>query len=103
MIRSYAINKKNNQVGLEENKKIEQLLLYPVPTTDVLYIQNIDQNLTSRPLTLYDLNGVRLNIEINFVNSRTYKIETNNIPNGIYFIFLPTTEGYLKKKLVIVH
>ncbi len=33
MIRSYAINKKINQVGLQENKKIGQLLLYPVPST----------------------------------------------------------------------
>jgi hypothetical protein len=75
MIRSYAINKKINQVGLQENIKIEQLLLYPVPTTDVLYIQNIDQIVTGLPLTLYNLNGVSLNVEINFVNNRTYKLK----------------------------
>ena len=103
MIRSYAINKKINPVGLQENKKVGQILLYPVPSTDVLFIQNIDRNFTSRPSTLYDLNGVKVDAEINFVNSHTYKVDANNLPNGIYFIFLPTTEGCVKKKIVIAH
>ena len=103
MIRSYAINKKINPLGMQDNRKIEQLLLYPVPATDVLYIQNIDRNFTTSPPNLFDLKGVKVNAEINLVNSHTYKVNANNIPNGIYFIFLPTSEGYVKKKIVIVH
>ena len=86
-----------NQLSLPENA----LLISPNPASTVMYIQSTQQKFISITPVLYDLKGAKVNAEIEYINSHTYKVDVSNLPNGIYFVFVQTNVGYLKKKVVV--
>jgi hypothetical protein len=92
----YSTVTKTNELTLPENA----LLISPNPASDIIYIQSSQQNFINQPV-LYDVKGAKVNPEINYLNSHTYKVDVSNLPNGIYFVFAQTNEGYLRKKVVI--
>lgn len=92
----YSTVTKADELSLPENA----LLFSPNPSSDIMYIQCTQQNFINEPV-LYDLKGAKTNTEINYVNSHTYKVDVSNLPNGIYFVFVQTNQGYLKKKVVV--
>jgi hypothetical protein len=92
----YSTVAKADELSLPENA----LLFSPNPESDIMYIQSTQQNFINEPV-LYDLKGAKINTEINYVNSHTYKVDVSSLPNGIYFVFVQTNQGYLKKKVMV--
>jgi hypothetical protein len=87
-----------NELLLHENA----LLLSPNPSDDFVYIQSTQQSFANNAIfMLYDLLGNKLANPFNYVNSHTYKLNTSNLPTGIYLVALSTPNGLLKKKLVV--
>jgi hypothetical protein len=86
-----------NELSLPENA----LLISPNPASEVMYIQSTQQNFISITPVLYDIKGAKVNTEIDYINSHTYKVAVSNLPNGIYFVFVYTNSGYLKKKVMV--
>ena len=85
-----------DELSLPENA----LLLSPNPTSDVMYVQSTQQNFISSPV-LYDIKGNKLDAEFEYINSHTYKLNVTNFSNGIYFVFVQSNKGYMKKKVVV--
>ena len=70
--------------------------VYPIPASDKLTIESKISNLTD--LTLLDIMG-KLVFSDKFTG--TTQIDLTQIPNGIYYLNLKTTEGELTKKIII--
>ncbi|MEQ8907701.1 MAG: T9SS type A sorting domain-containing protein [Vicingaceae bacterium] len=68
--------------------KNSELKLYPNPTSETLFLSNI-QNFTG--IRVYDQNG-RL---VKQWNKAKNKLDVSNLPNGLYFINLQTQSGEL--------
>lgn len=79
-----------------------ELLLSPQPANDVLYIQSIQTHFKGKPV-LYDINGKQVNAEMLYINTNTYKVDVSQLQAGIYFIFVMSEKGYVRKKLVVIH
>lgn len=93
----YSTTTKVEELSLPENA----LLLSPNPASDVLYVQSTQQNFMNALPVVYDMNGNKLDINVNYINSHTYKIDASSLAAGIYFVFVQSSMGYLKKKLVV--
>ena len=92
-----------NFVGLKEFDDPEsELLLSPQPATDVMYIQSTQMHFTGKPI-LYDVSGKLVNIEMQYVNVNTYKADVSQLHAGVYFIFVWSDKGYVKKKIIVTH
>lgn len=103
-IRSYAINKILNSTGLSKNMKVEELLVYPIPSSDYINVRFINHHFISHPPSLYNIQGKKVNVSISFNSNDSFIMDVNNLSNGIYYVLIPTTtNGNLIKKIVIAH
>lgn len=72
-------NFSNQPIGLEENKKNEEVIIYPNPANNFIQFQNIIPN---SEVSIFNLNGeliLKENINQNGLN-------VSSLPNGFYFI-----------------
>ncbi|HRG01222.1 MAG TPA: T9SS type A sorting domain-containing protein [Bacteroidia bacterium] len=92
----YSTVTKADELSLPENA----LLLSPNPASDFIYIQSTQQSFTEKPV-LYDISGNRVIADINYINSHSYKADVSGLANGVYFVFVQSSKGYLKKKIVM--
>lgn len=76
------------------NMTADQLLIYPNPTHDIVYIRAIDTRATDR-LNLYDLNG-RLLREVILHGDATITVDLSSLNSGIYYL-RSVTSGTLYK------
>ncbi|MDP2174752.1 MAG: T9SS type A sorting domain-containing protein [Bacteroidota bacterium] len=84
-------------VGVEENEWSLQLKLFPNPCIDVLNIQYP----SIFDVTIHDINGQKIFEQEQVQES--LKINTMNFPIGIYLISIKTSEGIIKRKIVVGH
>ncbi|HEY1040059.1 MAG TPA: T9SS type A sorting domain-containing protein [Bacteroidia bacterium] len=88
-------------IGIEDLSKPEnELLISPQPANDIMYVQSTQMHFTGKPI-LYDMNGKQVDIEMQHVNANTYKADVSQLSPGIYFIFVLSDKGYVKKKVLI--
>ncbi|HEY1040058.1 MAG TPA: T9SS type A sorting domain-containing protein [Bacteroidia bacterium] len=88
-------------IGIEDLSKPEnELLVSPQPTNDLMYVQSTQMHFTGKPI-LYDMNGKQVDIEMQYVNANTYRAGVSQLQPGIYFIFVLSDKGYVKKKVLI--
>ncbi|HEY1040060.1 MAG TPA: T9SS type A sorting domain-containing protein [Bacteroidia bacterium] len=88
-------------VGIEDLSKPEnELLVSPQPANDVMYVQSTQMRFSGKPV-LYDMSGKQVNTEMHYVNANTYKADVSQLSPGIYFIFVLSDKGYVKKKVLI--
>ncbi len=75
--------------------------LYPNPAQN--FVEVSGSNIHS--VVIYDMQGRAVIQEVNYRKSNNFKINTENIPNGIYFIAAETENNkkLITKKLVILH
>ena len=85
-----------DELQLPENA----LLISPNPANEVLYLQSTQVTFDKTGPLLFDARGARVKTETVFINSATYKINTAELPPGIYFVMVQTSNGYLRKKFV---
>ena len=71
-------------------------LVYPNPATEFIHIQS-DHHINS--ISLQNSSGqIIKRIE---VNAKTYEMIINNLPHGLYFVFLHTDKGSISEKIII--
>ncbi|HEY1038836.1 MAG TPA: T9SS type A sorting domain-containing protein [Bacteroidia bacterium] len=88
-------------VGIEElSKRGNELLISPQPANEIIYIQSTQMRFTGKPV-LYDINGKQVGTEMQYVNAHTYKADVSQLQPGIYFVFVLSDTGYVKKKILV--
>jgi len=91
----------NSTIGSEEYY-IENNKLFPNPSNEgFTYILN--KNEKDVKCWLYDLNGKEIQTEFSKQSETNYFIDTKRIIDGIYFLEIKTSEGIIRKKIVIQH
>jgi hypothetical protein len=83
-------------LGTSEND-LEQILIYPNPTQDVLTIVSPQVEVTSA--IVYDLRG-RVVAEKLFTTQGTYQIDLSKLETAMYFVEITTESGTLTKRVV---
>ena len=76
------------------------LTVAPVPATDAVNF-NTNSELI-RSIFVYDING-RMVKSINNIDNTNYRLEREQLSNGIYFAELRFDEGFVKRKLVFAN
>lgn len=75
------------------DKSIPDLKIYPNPAQDEIWIETLANSNPKASLTLYNLSGeVMLNQRLNHTESQ-HRIDLNNMPAGIYRLYLRDEEG----------
>ena len=86
-------------VGISSEKISDtQLILYPNPTTSELRIENGE--LRMERITVYNAVG-QVVIAVSNVNATTYRLNTEMLNSGIYFISVQTKNGITNSKFVV--
>ncbi len=83
---------------IEDNKDINGLLVFPVPTTDILNIHNYNP-VDMRMLTVYNVLGQKLHEE-RFPKQKT-TVDVSAWPSGIYYIDIKLPESVITKKFKV--
>lgn len=68
--------------------------LYPNPTTNKVLIKNLPKDVKS--ITLFNTLGKEVNVTVN-----QSSISLNNLPNGIYWVEVETSQGTLERQKII--
>ncbi len=82
--------------GVSDYKDDFQLLMYPNPANDTLYVSH-SAEVPVHSISLFSLTGK----ELWKVNQDISVIDLHDIPSGIYFIKIKTAQGYYTRKLVV--
>jgi len=88
--------------GIREtyNSGNAKVILYPNPSAgDVTIIVPESQDLLS--IKVIDISGKALNVDKSFVSSTEVRLETGDLPEGVYFIKLYNNEFSVIRKLII--
>ncbi|MCF8387870.1 MAG: C10 family peptidase [Bacteroidales bacterium] len=88
----------SDALGLEEFKRGSEILIYPNPANETLWIHPVsDQDQIN--ILMYSMDGKLLKQE-QLHGSTEYPIKLSGLEAGIYFIHILTDEGQFVKKLV---
>lgn len=79
------------------------LIVSPNPASETIYIESVQQNFGNAPPIIYNGSGNKVNVEVNFINSKTYKANVSHLSSGIYFVFIQSSKGYIRQKVIIEH
>ena len=86
-----------NPVSVNELESLTGFNLYPNPAQNFI---NFSLNQTPELVQLTDVLGKEIDVAYSEINSNQYKIQLNNLPKGVYFISIKTTEGLINTKFV---
>ena len=88
----------NETVSLIENKLVNNLILYPVPSKDTLYFKNLNR---VKSIIVYDIEGKKI-IEESIKNyGQEVSLNVSTLPNGTYIIILKGERLYQSKKIIV--
>ena len=96
-----------NSTGIKSQKANQgfDLLLYPNPANNALYLKVSSMMNETATLKLYDLSGRQLfikSVELNAGENVFYE-NTSALQAGIYFVSIKTESGIVVKKLILEH
>ena len=74
----------------------DKIIIYPNPTTNILFIKTEIAISADKPLEVYDMNG-KIMLTNTFKNGQ---LNINSLPNGEYFLRLYTDQGVTMKKFL---
>ncbi len=83
---------------IEDNKDLDGLAVFPVPTTDILNIHNYNP-VDMRMVTVYNVLGQKLHEE-RFPKQKT-TVDVSNWPSGIYYIDIKLPDMVITKKFKV--
>lgn len=83
-------------IGYEDSTG-NQLLMYPNPAKDFVTITNLPHG--EIQMIVFDINGKVIVSKI--VNTETARIDTSNISNGVYIVWLNHNGYIIHKKLLV--
>jgi subtilisin-like proprotein convertase family protein len=87
-------------VGINDVLAADEIHLFPNPTTEKVFIEIKNKDLTPINISLYDLNARQIHTQA-LNHSIINTINVQNLENGIYFIKIQFEEGLITKKLII--
>lgn len=73
------------------------ILVYPNPTKDNLFISGIDSD---SKIEIYNYNGQRCNYSNKSISSKEIKIDIQNLPNGIYLLSITKNSKTKYEKII---
>lgn len=80
-----------------DNFELNNVVIYPNPSKDVFTISLGDIKIDS--LEVYDLTGKKIN-SAESINNNSYKLDLNNVSNGVYFIKLTSGKQQTVKRII---
>jgi hypothetical protein len=86
-------------VDLEENP-ISSLNVYPNPTSNKLYIDNLKNQGNGVQIQLFDLTGKEMTIPMNYAEDKL-SLDLNKLNSGIYFLQISIENEKLMKKILV--
>lgn len=86
-----------NPVSVNELEKITGFNLYPNPAQNFI---NFSLNQKPENVQMTDVLGKELEVVYDETQSNQYKIYFNDLPKGVYFISIKTTEGLINSKFI---
>lgn len=95
-----------NSIQLNKQKDLEYQLsnkgtVYPNPTSNGTIIGTANPILSLQSLVVIDAAGsIKNNIRSRKLSATTVFIELSALPKGIYWIRIPTSKGYIVKRVV---
>jgi len=92
------VNVTNGSVytGVDDVHASSEIFIYPNPVKDVLQISVPNQ--TIKEISLISLEGKKVMSQTGAVSNR---MDVGNLANGVYLLEVKTTNGLLRKKLVV--
>ena len=92
----------NEFVSVEEINR-DDILIYPNPTSDFLFIQ-FTENFTENPeLTIYNATGQIVHIEkLKRITNTTIKVDMTHLINGYYVLNLKGKKQHLSRKIMML-
>jgi len=98
---NYSLIAENILVGIEPNlsNKDGQIILYPTPATDYLYLKSTKNNETIEYVEIFDLKGIL--VKRKEINSSEYKISIHTLRRGYYILRIKTKNQFVVKKALI--
>ncbi len=82
---------------IDENEIQNEVLVFPNPVKDVINFQlKEDQNIEE--IHLFGMNGVEVKTQTSFVSNR---VDVSTLSNGSYLLMIRSSEGVLRKKIVV--
>lgn len=86
--------------GINESPVSTSIFIYPNPVKDKIQL-TLNNELIIQRLSLYDATGkLWLNKALN-TSSQNLSVDTNSIPQGLYFLHVETNKGIAVKKILI--
>ena len=85
--------------GIEEIGGIQQIGIYPNPASESVTIQSEGQN-DLEQINIFDVNG-RIVVSES-ATGQIHRLDVSNLQQGIYFVKVQTSDGYMTNKKLIV-
>ncbi len=78
--------------------------LYPNPSTTQVTLKFNEKDNESYILTLYNRYNMRIMTKsVDAANMKEFRINTFDLPNGIYFLRLTSSKGVISRKIIVQH
>lgn len=91
----------NDCAGIEDINAANNLVIYPSPTKDILFIDFETSSFSKANIQLLGLDGKIVYQKTMDVNTKfNHQIETNLFPNGIYLIKIETNQGFTARRVI---
>lgn len=87
---AYTLNVTNLTMGVGEIPQSKDILLYPNPVTENVFIES---PFAFKEATVYNINGQRLEVQL-----AGNEIKSGHLQSGFYILELVTDEGFIVKK-----
>jgi hypothetical protein len=91
--RFYGKRISNKIVGINEIENAEQIKVYPNPVSEKVFLEIKNK----AEITLFDVYGREI------LKTQQKELNVSDLPDGIYFLQLQTSDGMLTKKVVVQH
>lgn len=85
------VYQQNSALAVEEISKADEIIIYPNPTTDKIYL-TIDEKSIGNRAVIYSVMGQELNSFT--LNNTDITLDVSNYQNGVYFLKITTKSGY---------
>ncbi|PKP17903.1 MAG: hypothetical protein CVU05_14655, partial [Bacteroidetes bacterium HGW-Bacteroidetes-21] len=79
-----------------------QMVVYPNPSNGMVYMQLFDLEVKTMAVSVYDISGRKISMEINEDGQTNYSMNFGNLETGIYFINVNVNGQSVTKKISIL-
>lgn len=77
--------------------KVNNVKLFPNPTTDYLMVRIENSNLTEANFTVHNIIGNVVDVEVEPVGKDQFRIKVKDLDQGYYLLAIRDKEGYFKE------